>query len=542
MERKRLRILAVDDNPDNLRVLSALLADTFPEATVLTALDGGAGLGQARAEDPDVILLDIVMPEMDGFEVCRRLKGDELTRHIPVVFLTALRTDRENHIRALEAGGEAFLSKPIDELELTAQIRAMAKIKAANTLDRGEKARLATLVAERTRELERELAERRQAEQRLLLANEELESSKSSALNLLEDLRAEIAVRKRIEESLLESDARYRGLFEHMTEGCAYCRMIFVNGQARDWVYLAVNRAFERLTGLRNVVGKRVLEVIPNLRETDASLFDLYARVATTGVSEKTEVFVRSLKMWFALSVYSPERGIFVAVFDVITDRKRAEEALRHSLEEKESLLKEVHHRVKNNLQIVVSLLHLQSTRTQNPLAAETLRETQNRVRAMALLHETLYRSADLARIDFQTYLDTLCKFLFRAYGPEMGRLGFHLQVADVELGMEQAVPCGLMVSELVSNALKHAFPEGRMGAITVQLGPEPEGMLRLEVSDTGVGLPPDFESRRGKSLGIQLVFNLARQLRGTVEVQPAPSPGARVAIRFPRGPTPCLA
>ena len=282
--------------------------------------------------------------------------------------------------------------------------------------------------------------------------------------------------------------------------------------------------------------------MIPNLRETDASLFDLYARVATTGVSEKTEVFVRSLKMWFALSVYSPERGIFVAVFDVITDRKRAEEALRHSLEEKESLLKEVHHRVKNNLQIVVSLLHLQSTRTQNPLAAETLRETQNRVRAMALLHETLYRSADLARIDFQTYLDTLCKFLFRAYGPEMGRLGFHLQVADVELGMEQAVPCGLMVSELVSNALKHAFPEGRMGAITVQLGPEPEGMLRLEVSDTGVGLPPDFESRRGKSLGIQLVFNLARQLRGTVEVQPAPSPGARVAIRFPRGPTPCLA
>jgi len=937
MEGDRLNILAIDDHLDNLAVLKAVLADSFPGAAVATALDGPAGLALARAEDPDVILLDIVMPEMDGFEVCRRLKDDDRLRHIPVVFLTAQKRDRDNHIRALEVGGEAFLSKPIDEIELTAQIRAMAKIKAASQRAERETERLAGLVRERTRELEEELAERRQTEEHLRLANQALELSRTAAVKLLEDMRRLEADRERVRadyqtlfekmidafavheiirdtegkpvdyrflsanpaferltglesraiagrtarevlpgiepfwietygrvaltgeptsferyearmgkyfevsafcpapgqfacvfvditarkhwdaerESLLScldatleatadgilvvdlegkiveynrrfvdlwgipqaildakddrkalafvrdrlcdpaafsaevralyqqpeaeshdelifkdgrvlerssrpqylagkpagrvwcfrdvtehkktqetqaflaqhrgtagdgdffpalarhlseslgadfvcidrlreqhleaqtvavycdgtfqdnvayalkdtpcgevvgkticcfthdvcelfpndpvlqemraesyigttlwsskgqpiglialiwrralanpematsvlglvagraagelerieaesamrrSEARYRGLFEHMTEGCAYCRMIFVDGQARDWIYLAVNQAFQTLTGLGQVEGKRVSEVIPGIREADPELFDLYARVALTGVSERAECFLKSLEMWFAVSVYSPEKEVFVAVFDVITERKQAEHALRKSLAEKESLLKEVHHRVKNNLQIVVSLLHLQSGRIENKLALEALRETQSRVRAMALLHETLYRSADLAHINFQTYLDNLCKYLFRSYGPETSRLQFQLEAAGVELGLEQAVPCGLIVSELVSNTLKHAFPNGRTGALSVALRSEAGSSLRLSVTDTGVGLPPDFDARRARSLGLQLVFNLARQLRGAVAIEPGP--GARVVITFPTAPT----
>ena len=167
-----LKLLAIDDNPSYLNALQAVVQDTLTGAIVLTAPNGPQGLACALAEDPDVILLDIVMPGMDGYEVCRRLKANDGTRHIPVVFLTAVRADRESRIRALEAGAEAFLAKPLDEVELTAQIRAMAKIKAANVQARQEKAHLAALVAARTAELEQELTERKRAETALRESNE----------------------------------------------------------------------------------------------------------------------------------------------------------------------------------------------------------------------------------------------------------------------------------------------------------------------------------------------------------------------------------
>src|ERR1017187_2213534 len=169
-----LPILAVDDHQDNLTALKAVLADAFPGARMLTALNGPKGIELALAEGPDVILLDIVMPGMDGFEVCRRLKADHRLRDIPVVFLTALETGRESRVKALEMGAEAFLPKPLNEVELTAQIRAMAKIKAAHVSDRQEKQRLASMVLERTRDLEHELAERKAAEEGLRQGNAEV--------------------------------------------------------------------------------------------------------------------------------------------------------------------------------------------------------------------------------------------------------------------------------------------------------------------------------------------------------------------------------
>ncbi len=159
MVTNKLKVLAIDDNQDNLISLKALIREVFPEARMLTALTGTAGLELAVAEDPDVILLDIIMPGMDGFEVCRKLKSDEKLCDIPVVFVTALKGDKESRIRALECGAEAFLAKPIDEIELSAQIRAMVKIKAANGAKRDEKTRLAALVREQTRELKKKNVE-----------------------------------------------------------------------------------------------------------------------------------------------------------------------------------------------------------------------------------------------------------------------------------------------------------------------------------------------------------------------------------------------
>jgi len=164
MTRNNLVIVAIDDTLDNLITLEAVLADVLPEAEVKTATNGQQGIELARAVDPDVVLLDVVMPGMDGFEVCRRLKDDEHLRQIPVVFLTALRSDRDSRLKAIEVGAEGFLTKPIEEAALITQVRAMAKIKTANLSQLRENERLAALVAERTRELEQELLVRRSTE------------------------------------------------------------------------------------------------------------------------------------------------------------------------------------------------------------------------------------------------------------------------------------------------------------------------------------------------------------------------------------------
>src|SRR6202040_780627 len=170
------------------------------------------------------------------------------------------------------------------------------------------------------------------------------------------------------------------------------------------------------------------------------------------------------------------------------SERKRAEEQLQASLEEKESLLKEVHHRVKNNLQLISSLLSLQAARIAEPAVAELFAESRNRVRSMALVHENLYRAGNFARISMATHIQNLCAHLTRAYGMNRRRVELAIRIGDVQLDLDRAVPCGLIVNELVSNALKHAFPDGRAGRVCVELQPFGDTQLVLVVGDDGVG------------------------------------------------------
>ncbi len=197
MDSKKIKILAIDDNKDNLISINALIKEAFPDAIILNALSGKKGIELATSQDPDVILLDIVMPDMDGFEVCQKLKSNIKLSDIPIVFVTAIKGDKESRIRALECGAEAFLAKPIDESELTAEIRAMVKIKAANTYKRDEKERLAVFIEEQT---------------------QELNTNYISTLNLLEDLRTENKTRKESEASLRESEEKYRTIFENVQD------------------------------------------------------------------------------------------------------------------------------------------------------------------------------------------------------------------------------------------------------------------------------------------------------------------------------------
>jgi PAS domain S-box-containing protein len=228
------------------------------------------------------------------------------------------------------------------------------------------------------------------------------------------------------------------------------------------------------------------------------------------------------------------ERRIFTLILRDITERKREEGKIKSSLREKEVLLKEIHHRVKNNLQIISSLLNLQSAHIRDPRALEVFKEGQGRVRSMALIHEKLYQSDDLARVDFSEYISNLAAYLFRSYEVNAGGVRLDVKAEDVMLGVDTAIPCGLIINELISNSLKHAFPGGKGGSINITLRPAGPERLKLCVSDDGVGLPPDFDVRQTASLGLQLVNTLAHQLGGAVEV--GGGVGAEFNITFRKG------
>jgi two-component sensor histidine kinase len=223
-----------------------------------------------------------------------------------------------------------------------------------------------------------------------------------------------------------------------------------------------------------------------------------------------------------------------------IEERKRVEQDLRttqsqlkRSLDEKEVLLREIHHRVKNNLQIISSLLQLQGEQTRDPGLKEIMQESQNRVRSMALVHERLYKSTNLAQVDFGEYLQSLARSLFHSYRADSNRIRLAVDVHGIHLPIDTAIPCGLAVSELLSNCLKYAFPDGRSGAIHVELAPQDDRALVLSVRDDGVGFPEGATLDHAETFGSRLVGALVQQLHGTFELDR--TAGTTIRITFPR-------
>lgn len=203
-----------------------------------------------------------------------------------------------------------------------------------------------------------------------------------------------------------------------------------------------------------------------------------------------------------------------------LTERHRIEEELRVSLREKEVLLKEVHHRVKNNLQVVSSLLHLQASTIQNPAALAILQDSQHRVRSMALIHEKLYQTTDLSRIHLGNYINSLATYLFRSYSSQTNGVQLLISGSDVYLAIDEAVLCGLILNELISNSLKYAFLDRDAGELRVELLNEPPGGWTLRVADNGVGFPEEVDFKNSPSLGLQLVNTLVQQLDGVIELR----------------------
>ncbi|MEH1831508.1 MAG: histidine kinase dimerization/phosphoacceptor domain -containing protein [Nostoc sp.] len=213
-------------------------------------------------------------------------------------------------------------------------------------------------------------------------------------------------------------------------------------------------------------------------------------------------------------------------------ERKRAEEQIKASLQEKEVLLKEIHHRVKNNLQIISSLLNLQADYLKDNQALEVFKDSQNRIESMALIHEKLYQSQDLARINFANYIQDLVNNLFSSYNVSSSTITLKMNVEEVFLVIDAAIPCGLIINELISNSLKYAFPQGKPGEICIEFCSIEANLFTLIISDNGVGFTKKFDFQTTESLGLRLVKGLTHQLQGNIDF--ISQNGVKYKIIFP--------
>ena len=349
------------------------------------------------------------------------------------------------------------------------------------------------------------------------------------------ELRATIEMalyRHELERKLRESEERNHALLAALPD------LMFIQSQDGTFVDGQVSSEENLYATLDEFLGKNIRDVLPS--EVAEQDIEAIQQVLRTGETQNFEYALEvggKLRYWESRLVPCGDEMVLSIVRDV-SDRKQAEDRIRSSLAEKEVLLREIHHRVKNNLQVVSSLLTFQSDALENEEAAEAFRESQNRIQAMANVHEHLYRSDNLAQIDMANYIKELVSYLrqsYWAYGvvPKV-------EVADITLDVDTAIPCGLLINELVSNAIKHAFPSRRegesdtpRGEVHIALHPAGDG-LELVVSDDGAGLPEDADLETAKSLGLRLVNLLTRQLQGELQVERGRESGTSFRITFP--------
>ena len=306
----------------------------------------------------------------------------------------------------------------------------------------------------------------------------------------------------------------------------------FVAWINREGQYLGVNQYMADSFNLspEDFIGKELgfLQNSPELAQFMAQFIADSAQTSRQVV--EAEVHGATRNYLIAAQKYHQDFLAVIVGID-ITERKLAEAKIQTSLREKEVLLQEVHHRVKNNLQVISSLLDLQSQEIEDKAMLEVFRESQNRVQSMAIVHEKLYQSKDFAKINFAEYTESLTSYLFKAYALNISNITLVLDIDDVNFNIDTAIPCGLIINELVSNALKYAFPDNTAGTIRIALHSDLDNDLRLTVQDNGVGLPINWDVKSVKSLGIQLVKILTKQLKGTIELDK--SAGSKFIIRF---------
>jgi len=326
---------------------------------------------------------------------------------------------------------------------------------------------------------------------------------------------------KQAEEELRESEEKYRSIFENAIEG------IFQS--TPEGKYLSVNPALARMCGYDSPgqMMDAVTDIQKHLYIRGSDRVRFMEALEREGIVNEFLMEFRKkdgTSIWASTSARAVRNNqgkilYYEGTTLNVTNRKLLEDRIREDIREKNVMLKEIHHRVKNNLQIIVSLLNLQSGKIRERKILDAFEEIRHRVYSMALLHEKLYKSDNLADVPFKDYLSTLCRNLVSAFGAA-GRIRLDFDLEGIDLGIDTALPCGLIVNELITNAIKHAFPKGRKGRIAVGFRRKDGKSVELTVADDGVGVPAGFDVAKAESLGLKIIQILTDQINGKMHVR----------------------
>ena len=472
-----MKILLVEDNSDHRELMRLALTGHDSTWEVEAVASGEEALRHLLGEEVfDLVFLDYSLPGRDGLEVLEEIRRDEAPP--PVVVVTG-RGDEQVAVKAMKGGAYDYVVKGEGYLQ-----------------------RL-PVVAHRAVEAHQLAVERKRAEKALRESEERLRTVVEASLDAI------IAVN--VEGQLVLFNGAAQELFQYSEEEALNQPADFLLREEICKIHQErLEKFLKRGVGRCGHIGRRMEKLF---RRKDGSLFE--AEVSMSGGR------VDGLRL------------VVLAIHD-ITERKQAEVQLHASLREKEILLREIHHRVKNNLQVISGLLDLQAASSGNPELIEMFHESQSRIRSMALIHEKLYDSKNFARIDLAGYVRGLSQELFQSYKISPGKIDLIIQTGDdVYVDINKAIPCGLILNELISNALKHAFSGEEAGTITVIIRKCDNKEIEIVVRDNGLGLPDDVDIHQPRSVGLHLVNGLVKnQLDGQIEVRR--DNGTEFRILFP--------
>ncbi len=462
-EDRKGTILVVDDSPPSLDVLRDTLEGEGYRVYVATS--GEKALVRALQSMPDIILLDVLMPGMDGFETCRRLKADEKIREIPVIFMTGL-TDTAHKIRGFEVGGADYVTKPIEIGELVARV---AMHMGLHTMQ------------------------------------EQLKTQNES-------LQHEITERKRVEEEI-----------KHIKMAVDVAGDAIVMLTA-DGHHFYQNNAFDRLFGYtqKEVSFLHPIKLYGN-KDVGKKVFEtIIAGKSWQGEIEMIAKNGRRFPVSLRADAIKDENGKIIGLIGVhtdITDRKFAEDKIKALLAEKELLLREVHHRIKNNMNVVMSLFSLQSSTLNDSPAISFLEDARNRVKSMLVLYDKLYQSGDFRKISTKEYLTSLIDEIIKNF-PNRQLVTIERKIDDIILDSNILSPVGIILNELLTNIMKHAFNGKNSGMIQISFSMK-ENHATLIVQDNGTGIPESVDMATTTSFGLQLVnILITEQLAGTLRLE----------------------
>ncbi len=330
----------------------------------------------------------------------------------------------------------------------------------------------------------------------------------------------DITALKKAEEELRLSEERHRAIYDQAYIGIARIakmgRFLLVNERLCDMLDYTADELYKK-TFYELGVQEEVEESLVDWDQLLSGRIKNFSREQTY-VRKDGELLSANVTVSLVRDS-NDNPNYFVAVFEDITERKEYERQLEASIKEKEVLLKEVHHRVKNNMQVISSILNLQSSYIEDETALAILRESQDRIKSMSFVHESLYQSKTLSEVNFSEYVQNIARNLFHSYGRPEGGLSLDFDLEEVFLNLDTSIPCGLIINEVVSNSLKYAFQGREKGVIRIEFSKLADGKLKLIVSDNGIGLPDNFDIENAESLGLQLVTTLVTQVSGELKI-----------------------